>query len=51
MEAEALDAGQDVGCAGGLDVGFDGVFEIGDRAEHPSFQGAFGEQERRRAGQ
>ena len=53
-EAEALDAGQDVvsglGPAerfrvsiGGLDVRFDGLFEIGNRTEHPSLEGAFGQ--------
>ena len=54
-EAEALDAGQDVvsglGPAEGfgigicrLDVSFDGLFEFGNRAEHPSLERAFCQQ-------
>ena len=50
-----MDAGQDIVgglgpaerfgvCIGGLDVGLDGVFELGDRAEHASFQGPLGQQ-------
>ena len=47
-----MDAGQDVvsglGPAegfwvgiGGLDISLDGLFEIGNRAEHPALEGAF----------
>jgi hypothetical protein len=50
-----LDAGQDIvgglGPAerfgvgiGGLDISLDGFFELGDRAEHASFQGPLGQQ-------
>ena len=49
-----MDAGQDVVCGfgpaeglwvciGGLDVSFDGLFEIGDRAEHASLEGTLGQ--------
>ena len=54
-KAKALDASQDIvdglGPAerfgvgiGGLDVSLDGFFELGDRAEHASFQGTLGQQ-------
>jgi len=54
-EAKALDAGQDVvgglGPAeglridiGGLDLCLDCLFELGDRAEHASLEGAVGQQ-------